>query len=184
MKLKEFRVTNYKSVIDSGPIKISDITCLVGKNEAGKTSLLKALNTLKPIRGEEASFSVTDDYPRAEVSDYQADIDNGTKKHINAITAKFELDQSDVDKIEQILGPNFVRSRMLSLSKHYDNILYFALSVDEIAAIKHLTANFAPELQAEALKAENAKELLGIVEPHANDSAVSPVIKIGADLDS
>jgi predicted ATP-dependent endonuclease of OLD family len=39
-------------------------TCLVGKNEAGKTALLKALYRLNPIVETEGRFDVTDDYPR------------------------------------------------------------------------------------------------------------------------
>ena len=38
MKLKEFRVREFRSVWDSGPVKVDgQVTCLVGKNEAGKT---------------------------------------------------------------------------------------------------------------------------------------------------
>lgn len=77
MKLKSFRVTNFLSVLDSGEINVEDIACLVGKNEAGKTSLLKALYKLNPIRTEDADFNVTDDYPRLEVADYEYAIQAG-----------------------------------------------------------------------------------------------------------
>lgn len=45
MHLKSFRVTNFRSVIDSGWISLSpdNVTVLVGQNESGKTSLLQAL---------------------------------------------------------------------------------------------------------------------------------------------
>lgn len=44
MRLKWFRVRNYKSVTDSGKCYLaSDITILAGKNEAGKTNILEAL---------------------------------------------------------------------------------------------------------------------------------------------
>jgi AAA15 family ATPase/GTPase len=45
MKLQSFRVTEFQSVKDSGVIKVDDIACLVGKNEAGKSALLKATAT-------------------------------------------------------------------------------------------------------------------------------------------
>jgi predicted ATP-dependent endonuclease of OLD family len=42
MKLEEVQVTNFKNVLDSTPVKIeSGITCLVGKNESGKTDRRK-----------------------------------------------------------------------------------------------------------------------------------------------
>ena len=44
MKIKKFRIKNYKSIIDSGDCYLNgDITILAGKNESGKTSILEAL---------------------------------------------------------------------------------------------------------------------------------------------
>ena len=44
MKLINFRIQNYKSIVDSGYcMPASDLTVLIGKNESGKTSILEAL---------------------------------------------------------------------------------------------------------------------------------------------
>jgi predicted ATPase len=44
MKLLKFQVKNFRSILDSGDVELSsDVTVLAGKNEAGKTVLLKAL---------------------------------------------------------------------------------------------------------------------------------------------
>ncbi len=44
MKLIALQVKNFRSVEDSGNFGIEeDITCLVGKNEAGKSAVLQAL---------------------------------------------------------------------------------------------------------------------------------------------
>jgi predicted ATP-dependent endonuclease of OLD family len=44
MKLKEFRVPEFRRVWGSGLIVVDEkVTCLFGKNEAGKTALLTAL---------------------------------------------------------------------------------------------------------------------------------------------
>jgi hypothetical protein len=45
MKLKAFRIRNFRSIIDSGWQNISpdNITCLIGQNESGKTSILEGL---------------------------------------------------------------------------------------------------------------------------------------------
>jgi predicted ATP-dependent endonuclease of OLD family len=46
MKLKSFRIQNYKSIIDSGECRLSEsdgITVLAGQNESGKSSILQAL---------------------------------------------------------------------------------------------------------------------------------------------
>ncbi len=65
MKLKKFRIKNFKSITDSGDCYLTDtITILAGKNESGKTSILEALedfdtdekirDTAKPIKSPEA----------------------------------------------------------------------------------------------------------------------------------
>ena len=44
MKVKKFRIKNYKSIVDSGDCYLTDtITILAGKNESGKTAILEAL---------------------------------------------------------------------------------------------------------------------------------------------
>jgi len=54
MKIKKFRVKNFRSIKDSGDIYLEDkITILAGKNESGKTALLHALadfDTSRKIR--------------------------------------------------------------------------------------------------------------------------------------
>ena len=57
MKLREYTVREFRSIWDSGSIKVDDqTTCLVGKNEAGKTTLLTALYRTNPIIPADASF--------------------------------------------------------------------------------------------------------------------------------
>lgn len=47
MKLKEFRVREFRSIWDSGPVKVDlQTTCLVGKNEAGKGLPCYVFNSL------------------------------------------------------------------------------------------------------------------------------------------
>ena len=48
MKLTAFRIYRYKSILDSGWIEVSPLTALVGKNESGKTTVLKALHKFNP----------------------------------------------------------------------------------------------------------------------------------------
>ena len=49
MQLTAFRVFKYRNIGDSGLVNLSDrLTCIVGKNQSGKTNLLKALQKLNP----------------------------------------------------------------------------------------------------------------------------------------
>ena len=56
MKLIEAQVENFKCVEDSKAFRIDQVTCLIGKNEAGKTALLEALYKLNPVDKEKANF--------------------------------------------------------------------------------------------------------------------------------
>jgi len=63
VRLVSAQVQLFRSIIDSTEVEIdSKITCLVGKNESGKTAFLQALYGLKPERPN-FSFSVPDHYP-------------------------------------------------------------------------------------------------------------------------
>lgn len=74
MKLTAFRVRNYRSVNDSGWIRVSERTALVGRNESGKTNLLMALANLNPAQGM-SELSFIKDYPRdREVDDFSPDL--------------------------------------------------------------------------------------------------------------
>ncbi len=63
MQLSAFRILNYRSISDSGKISASRITALLGRNESGKTNLLRALSSLNPAEGFKA-LSPIKDFPR------------------------------------------------------------------------------------------------------------------------
>jgi hypothetical protein len=47
MRLKSFKVKMYRPILDSGWVHVDDIAVIVGKNESGKTAILKALHKFK-----------------------------------------------------------------------------------------------------------------------------------------
>jgi AAA15 family ATPase/GTPase len=75
MRLIEFRIRNYRSINDSGPIEIRQRTALVGRNESGKTNLLLALESLNPPSRALAALSYVKDFPRDRNADeYSEDL--------------------------------------------------------------------------------------------------------------
>ncbi len=62
MKLEAFRVQNYKRIEDTGWITCRDLTVLVGKNEAGKSAVLRGLSKIKPSDGE--AYDGLREFPR------------------------------------------------------------------------------------------------------------------------
>ena len=67
MELIAFRVRMYKGIIDSGWVDVNNLTVLVGKNESGKTSLLKALHKFNPDSSD--SYDIEKEWPRAHPSE-------------------------------------------------------------------------------------------------------------------
>lgn len=63
MKLKSFRIHNYRSIADSGRIPVDALTALIGRNESGKSNLLRALRCVNPSEGVEPLDPVVD-FPR------------------------------------------------------------------------------------------------------------------------
>ena len=63
MQLKSFRVRVFCNIVDSGSIPAEAVTCLVGKNESGKSALLQALHHLNPAKPQ-VSLNLLDEYPR------------------------------------------------------------------------------------------------------------------------
>ena len=85
MTLKRFRVTNFRSIMDSGWIECDDVTSLVGVNEAGKSNVILALWKLNPVRDGE--IDALHDMPTKHYAAWRA-----TPEKITFISADFELD--------------------------------------------------------------------------------------------
>jgi predicted ATP-dependent endonuclease of OLD family len=64
MELTKFRVTNFRSIENSGEIEVSKIAALVGRNESGKSNLLLALASLNP-KGKRKPLNPVKDFPRS-----------------------------------------------------------------------------------------------------------------------
>ncbi|WP_338117617.1 AAA family ATPase [Tardiphaga robiniae] len=127
----------FQSVRDSGDVKVGDITCLVGKNEAGKSALLKALYRVNPVVPEEGGFDVTIDYPRMSVEDYRHDVETKKRGIANPIATQYELTDDEVEAIESEFG-KCLKNRFVMIYKYYDNSRTFNMSVDEVAGLTAL----------------------------------------------
>ncbi len=71
MKLLRYRVTNFRSVVDSDWVELDRVTALIGVNESGKTNLLLPLWKLNPA--SEGGISPTSDYPKANYAAIRED---------------------------------------------------------------------------------------------------------------
>jgi energy-coupling factor transporter ATP-binding protein EcfA2 len=138
MKLKKVHVTEFQSVLDSEEFEVGDITCLVGKNEAGKTAVLQALYRLNPLIEGHAKYSVTDDYPRWDVEDYRLAVEAKEREPATVARALFELEAEDLAVVTEAIGEGALRDRLLTLSKGYQGELLLSCVVDEEAALRNV----------------------------------------------
>ena len=117
MKLQRARVTNFKSIEDSGWVRFDDVTCLVGKNESGKTAFLQALQKVSPAGGASGEFDLRD-YPRKNFARYRT---MHQRSPAEAVAAEFELFPEEMRRLEATFGPGALRSRSVTVRKNYRN---------------------------------------------------------------
>lgn len=166
MRLKSVHVKEFQSVWDSNEFDVGDVTCLVGKNEAGKTAILKALYRLNPLVETDAKFDVTEDYPRAYVKDYMRELKAGGQQ-ATVVEADFALDLAEREMLETEFGKGIVPSAPeVNVSRGYDNTLYYSVAINEQAAVVHFVTNagLVQQLADSALKATTLKQLADILQ--------------------
>ena len=144
MKLMAVRVQNYKCIDDSEEFSVQDLTCLAGKNEAGKTALLQALRHLNPVEKSEAKFDPLMEYPRRR----RHELDEGGGKS-KVLTTTWKLSSADVKVVEATLGPNAIASRSIQISRGYSNQSICTIELDQEAIIKFFVKD-TPQLTAKA----------------------------------
>lgn len=147
MKLIRFEITDFQCVRASNPVRVGNVTCLIGKNEAGKTALLRGLYKLNPVIEADSAYDVVDDFPRSEVEQYEYELSRGERSPANVSRAEFQLDDEEIEPIVRDFGPEVLKSTVLTVSKGYDNVRSFFLDVNVDAAYKHFVRNL--ELPAE-----------------------------------
>lgn len=132
MKLEAFRVQNYKRIEDTGWVSCRDLTVLVGKNEAGKSAILRGLSKLNPSDGEE--YDGLREFPRRRFTD-----------EFNAsspvASARFSLTEAEQASLASI-APLMASVETVEITRHYDN---------------QLSAGFTPDPGSDHLRSSEVK---------------------------
>lgn len=106
MKLKKFSVTNYRSITRTSNIILQDFTVLVGKNNEGKSNLLKALqlamDTLLYYGESEESIRYNRYFTRQLDYNWERDfplhIKDKRRAKKSTFILEFELDNTEIDE--------------------------------------------------------------------------------------
>jgi predicted ATP-dependent endonuclease of OLD family len=164
MKLTKVRVQNYRSVEDSEEFDIGDLTCLVGKNEAGKTALLSAIRGLKPAQSFE--FDETVDYPRRFSTRFDERHPEGSAE---VIRTWWHLDDSDKAAVEKQFGAGVLVSDTFQAHfgfRYDDDSRIWDIEIDQARCLDNLA-------NKHALDATERNVLHGIHDGAAADKALS-----------
>ena len=177
MKLTKIRITNFQSIHDSTEFDIADVTCLVGKNEAGKTALLKALYRLNPVIESDGTLDAVEDYPRQAVSDYEDDIEAGRAEPAQVVHATYALEPDDIAAVENVFGQKCLSddNPAVTLHKGYSNrVTFTGVNVDSTSAVAHLIedAGLPQPLTAQLLPLTAAAEMLKVLSSAEETDAV------------
>ena len=114
MKLNKFRVTNFRSIQDSGWVECNDVTTLVGINESGKSNLLLALWKLRPARGGE--IDILHDMPVSKLSSLRNKLETTP-----FICGEFTIDEDSADYISCTL--NYLYNQGIYYENNYKSLL-------------------------------------------------------------
>lgn len=186
MKLKEYRIREFRSVWDTGTIKVDDqTTCFVGKNEAGKTTVLTALYRTNPIRKADAAFDETYDYPKREVEDYRFAVENGEREEAEVVECTYELEKTDLLAVEEVFGADVLKSKTFKRTTYYGNAnSRFTLTCDDTAARKHLANNpaLSDDLRAALGAAATWQDFAAALDGVEATDAVNAVKKLVAKV--
>ena len=118
MQLKRFKVTEFRSVEDSGWIDAEQITALIGTNESGKTNILLPLWKLNPA--EEGEINLKDDLPRDKFHIYR----KAEKKPV-FIKAQYALTDEEKVELSAILNCDINEVAEVVVSRDFDGTYFW-----------------------------------------------------------
>lgn len=164
MKLKTVHIRMFRNILDSTEVKIEDkVTCLVGKNESGKSAFLNALWRLKPARVQQ-EFVIHDHYPAWLEKRHRNEGVN--QKEFEPVEVCLEWEPGDVKAMEEKFGPGVVTAgTKLQLWKNYSNDLRWEIGCNEQQAVKNFVGKNPVPATSQAVYAalasfESLKETL------------------------
>lgn len=156
MRLVSITVGSFRNFVTKQHIKIeSDVTGLVGKNESGKTTVLRALHRLNPANGSDLRFNLTTEYPRWRLARDRRQ--NPNLANTQPVTADFSLEEADLAKIETLTGVRVPSDTTAHAWRNYSNSHGVWLEASRESVIRTVAAasdvddaDLEPLLQAES----------------------------------
>ncbi|WP_181181695.1 AAA family ATPase [Mesorhizobium sp. B3-1-6] len=169
MELKSVRIQNFRSVEDSGEFTVEHLTCLVGKNEAGKTAVLQAIAGLNPHPATPFAYELERDYPKRYLARYKERHDG---KEAEVIRSVWELNQEEIYELKGEFGPEAVTGKSITVSRSYNSTATaWTVPINEASAIAFLISQrgFSAAEKSQVGSPTTIKELIAkLTELEAN----------------
>lgn len=171
MELTSLQVKNFRSVEDSGEFSVEHSTCLVGKNESGKTAILQALAGLNPHPATPFEYKLERDYPKRYLAKYE---ERHQYEDALVVDSKWKLSAELVDEIKSEFGPNAVSSDIVTITRRYgDKAPRWTVPINEQSAINHLISesNFSAAEKSQLGTHEKADSLVSKLTELASENS-------------
>jgi len=149
MKLTAFRLQNYKRIQDTGWVECGDLMVFVGKNESGKTALMRGLSKLNPTDGEK--YNGLKEFPHGRYTD------EFNSRDWPAASGGFGLDDDDREELAAI-WPALKEVQTVEVTRHYSD---------------KLTVDFYPQPAVQPVSSQEWKQCCGQI-ASAIEEAVAP----------
>lgn len=174
MILNSARIENFKCIEDSTKFSLKPVTCLVGKNESGKSTLLHALYKLNPDIPEKGNFSPLLEYPRRKYAEYKERHDTDPD---NVLTTEWELENSDIEVLNGEFGLNILKNNKVIITKGYDNKRHWSLEVNKKQILKNYLGSIElNKKEIRELKSGTVSELIDTLEAKETKSELESKI--------
>jgi predicted ATP-dependent endonuclease of OLD family len=152
VKLTAFRVTNFRSVDDSGWVDIGNVTALIGTNESGKTNLLLPLWKLNPAK--DGAISPTADFPRKKYNEFRS-VD---EKPV-FIQARFELEDDLAKQVAELADTSIEDVRIAQINRKLDG--KYSVGFPEAKPLRHVPKDDIAELLKSAKENITSATMVG-----------------------
>lgn len=126
MLLDKVLIENFRNFTDRQSMEVEPtVTTLIGKNEAGKTTILKALHRLNPANNPDG-FNLTQEYPRRRLA---RDRRRRDLEELAPVQAWFALEESDQAAFSSAFGVPMTQGTRIVAGRNYKNELWVEVEV-------------------------------------------------------
>jgi len=138
MRLVQAEIKNFRSIEDTGAFRIDNLTCLVGKNEAGKTAVLQALQGLFPYGQPQTVYDRTKENPRRHATKFDERHPHGNAE---VVITWWELTDDELKILRSEFGEDAVTGKEVVVRKYYGSgVTSWTMPINQAVVVSTMIA--------------------------------------------